>query len=172
MNLYDVSVPVYVTMLENLASFLTKSQAWATENGKSDEDILQARLAPDMFPLVKQVQIASDNAKSISAQLAGEITPVMEDAETTIAALIERARKTVEFLKTLDRKKFESAADCRIPFPYVPGTYLSGHEALLRSYLPNFFFHVTTAYDILRNQGVPLGKTDFIGTLPLKKIEQ
>lgn len=172
MNLYDVSVPVYVTMLENLAGFLEKSQAWATENGKSDKAILQARLAPDMFPLVKQVQIASDNAKSISAQLAGEIVPVMEDTETTMMALIERTRKTVEFLKTLDRKKFESAADCQIPFPYVPGTYLLGHEALFRSYLPNFFFHVTTAYDILRNQGVPLGKTDFIGTLPLKKIEQ
>ncbi|MFZ1654833.1 MAG: DUF1993 domain-containing protein [Candidatus Moraniibacteriota bacterium] len=168
MNLYDASVPVFIAMLENLAGILAKAQTWATENGKSDEDVLQARLAPDMFPLVKQVQIASDNAKSISARLAGEEPPKMEDIEATFAELIERTEKTVAYLKTLDREKFEGAEGRHIPFPYVPDTYLLGQEALLQSYLPNFFFHVTTAYDILRNQGVPLGKADYIGTLPLK----
>jgi hypothetical protein len=172
MNLYDASVPVFITMLENLAGILAKAEAWATENGKSDEDVLQARLAPDMFPLVKQVQIVSDNAKSISARLAGEEPPKMEDTEVTFVELIERARKTVVYLQTLNREKFEGAEKCHIPYPYVPDTYLLGHEALLQSYLPNFFFHATTAYAILRNQGVPLGKADFIGALPLKPNAQ
>ncbi len=168
MNLYDASVPVYVKMLENLANILEKGRVWAMEQEKTDEAMLQAKLAPDMFPLVRQVQIASDNAKAISARLAGEEPPKMEDAEVTMAELIERTKKTVAYLKTLDRVKFDGAEDRHIPFPYVPDTYLLGNDALYQSYLPNFFFHATTAYDILRNQGVPLGKADFIGDLPLK----
>jgi hypothetical protein len=140
--------------------------------GKTDEDILQARLAPDMFPFVRQVQIASDNAKSISARLAGEEPPKMEDSESTLSELAERTRKTIAYLKTLESAKFEGAEDRHIPFPYVPDTYLLGQEALFESYLPNFFFHVTTAYAILRNQGMPVGKADFIGTLPLKPNEK
>ena len=172
MNLYDVSVPVYVKMLENLAGILEKSKVWAAEQGKTDEAMLQAKLAPDMFPLVRQIQIASDNAKSISARLAGEEPPKMADEEATFPEAIERVQKTIAYLKTLDSVKFEDAESRHIPFPYVPDTYLLGQEALLESYLPNFFFHVTTAYDILRNQGVPLGKSDFIGALPLKPNEK
>lgn len=172
MNLYDASIPVFAKMLENLAGILEKSAVWAKETGKTDEDMLQARLAPDMFPLVRQVQIASDNAKSISARLAGEEPPKMEDTEATFIELIERTRKTVAYLKTLDSAKFDGAEARRIPFPYVPDTYLLGQEALLESYLPNFFFHVTTAYDILRSQGVPFGKADFIGNLPLKPMQK
>jgi len=168
MNLYDVSVPVFTKMLDNLAHILERAEAWAKEAGKTDEEMLQAKLAPDMFPLVRQVQIASDNAKSISARLAGGEPPKMEDTEATFAELIERTQKTVAYLKTLDRAKFEGAEIRQIPFPYVPDTHLLGQESLLESYLPNFFFHVTTAYDILRSQGVPLGKADFIGALPLK----
>lgn len=172
MNLYTPSVPVYTKMLENLAGILEKSVVWAKEKGKTNGEILQARLAPDMFPLVRQVQIASDNAKSISARLAGEEPPKMEDTESTLPELIERVRKTVIYLRTLDAAKFEGAESRRIPFPYVPDTYLLAEEALLQSYLPNFFFHITTAYDILRNQGMPLGKSDFIGALPLKPNEE
>lgn len=172
MNLYDVSVPVYIKMLENLVNVLEKGKIWTKEQGKMEEEILGAKLAPDMFPLVRQVQIASDNAKAISARLIGTEPPKMEDTEMTFAELIERAQKTVAYLKTLDREKFEGAETRRIPFPYVPDTYLLGSEALLQSSLPNFFFHVTTAYDILRNQGVPLGKSDFIGALPLKPNEK
>lgn len=172
MNLYDASVPVCVKMLENLSVILEKGQAWAKEGGKTDEEILQAKLAPDMFPLVRQVQIASDNAKSISARLAGEEPPKMEDTEATLAELVERVRKTTAYLKTLDREKFVGAESRQIPFPYVPGTHLLGNDALFQSYLPNFFFHVTTAYDILRHLGVPLGKVDFIGSLPFQPNER
>lgn len=172
MNLYNASVPVYVKMLENLANILEKASVWTAEQGKTEGEIIQARLAPDMFPLARQIQIASDNAKSITARLAGEEPPKMEDTEATLAELIERTRKTVAFLKTIDPEKFEGAQNRHIPFPYVPDTYLLGEEALFQSYLPNFFFHVTTAYDILRNQGMPLGKADYIGTLPLKSNKQ
>lgn len=168
MNLYTSSVPVYIKMLENLATILEKAAAWANEARRTDGEVLQARLASDMFPFVRQIQIASDNAKSISARLAGEEPPRMEDTESTLSELIERTRKTVAYLKTLDPAKFEGAENRRIPFPHVPDTYLLGQEALFESYLPNFFFHVTIAYAILRNQGMPLGKADFIGALPLK----
>lgn len=172
MNLYASSVPVYTKMLENLAAILEKASVWAKEEGKSEGDILQARLAPDMFPFVRQVQIASDNAKSISARLAGGEPPKMEDTESTLFELIERTRKTIAYLKTIDPAKFDGAEHRHIPFPYVPDTYLLGEEALFQSYLPNFFFHMTTAYAILRNQGMPLGKADFIGALPLKPNEK
>ncbi len=172
MNYYDVSVPVYVKMLENLEKILEKGKDWAKEQEKSDGELLDAKLAPDMFPLIRQVQIASDNAKGISARLAGQEPPKMEDVEVTFDQAIERVQKTVEYLKSLDRSLFEGAENLQIPFPYVPDTYLTAKEALLESYLPNFFFHVTTAYDILRNQGVPLGKADFIGNLPLKPVQK
>lgn len=168
MNLYDASVPVFAKTLDNLVRILEKAGVWAREQGKTDEEMLQAKLAPDMFPLVKQIQIASDNAKSIAARLAGEVPPKMEDTEATLVELIERARKTSAYLKTLDRDRFVGAEERQIPFPYVPDTHLLGSAALFESYLPNFFFHATTAYGILRNQGVPLGKADFIGDLPLK----
>ncbi len=158
-------------MLENLVGILEKADVWAKESGKADAEILQWKLAPDMFPFVRQIQIASDNAKSISARLAGEEPPKMEDVESTLSELIDRTKKTVAYLKTLDPVKFEGAETRHIPFPYVPDTHLLGQEALFESYLPNFFFHVTTAYDILRNQGMPLGKADFIGALPLKPNE-
>lgn len=172
MNLYDISVPVMVKMLENLRRILEKGQAWSTEQGKAESEALQMRLAPDMYPLVRQVQITSDAAKSICARLSGEEPPKIEDTETTWNDLLGRVDKTVAYLKTLDRAKFTGAEERHIPFPYVPNTYLLGREALLESYLPNFFFHVTTAYGILRQAGVPLGKNDFIGTLPLKPIEK
>lgn len=172
MNLYDASVPVYVKMLENLAQILAKSQSWAKEQGKSEDELLDAKLAPDMFPLIRQVQIASDHAKGISARLAGQEPPKIEDVETTFDQAIERIRKTVDYLKTLDPALFEGASSRQIPFPYVPDTYLLAEEALFESSLPNFFFHVTTAYGILRREGVPLGKADFIGHLPLKAIQK
>lgn len=170
MDMYEATVPVLVRRLEQLSHILKKGQTWATENGKSDEEMLQAKLALDMFPLVRQVQIASDNAKSIAARLAGTEPPKMEDNETTLGALIDRVDRTVAFLKTLKASDFEGAETRQIPFPYVPDTYLLGQEALLESYLPNFYFHVTTAYAILRHLGVPLGKADFIGDLPLKPV--
>lgn len=134
----------------------------------AEAELLEARLAPDMFPLTRQVQIASDAAKGIAAGLAGVEKPVMEDTETTFDALIERCDKTISFLNTLSVDQFEGGENRLIPFPYVEGKVMTGEATLLQSNLPNFFFHVTTAYDILRHKGVPLGKTDYIGDLPLQ----
>lgn len=166
--MYEASVPVLVRRLEQLSSIIKKGQAWAEGNGKSDEEVLQARLAPDMFPFVRQVQIASDHAKAIAARLIGTEPPKMEDTESTLGELIDRVNRTVAFLKTLEATAFEGSETRHIPFPYVPNTYLLGQETLLESSLPNFYFHVTTAYNVLRNLGVPLGKADYIGDLPLK----
>lgn len=168
MNLYHISVPVFVKGLNNLKKILEKGKAFVAEKGISESDLLEARLATDMFPLTKQVQIASDAAKGISADLAGVPRVKMEDNEQTFDALIERCNKTIAFLETLKPEQFEGGEAKHIPFAYVEGKWMLGNEALLEQNLPNFFFHLVTAYDILRHKGVELGKADYIGDLPLK----
>lgn len=168
MNLYAVSVPVFMKTLTNLKGILAKGQAFAREQGIAEADMLAARLAPDMFPLSRQVQIASDTAKGIAAGLAGVERPVMEDTEENFDELIERCEKTIHFLQSLTPEQFESGETRLLPFPYVEGKVMTGEETLLQSNLPNFFFHVTVAYAILRHKGVPLGKADYLGALPLK----
>lgn len=168
MNLYTVSVPVFMKNLKNLKQILAKGKTFAAEQGMSEAELLDARLAPDMFPLMRQVQIASDNAKSISANLASVEKPVMEDVEKSFDELMERCDKTIAFLETLKPEQFEGAEARQIPFPYAEGKWMLGNEALLHHNLPNFFFHMVTAYAILRNKGVTLGKNDYIGELPLK----
>lgn len=171
-NMFTVTVPIFIKMLSNLKEILKEGEAYAKRTGIDPNTLLTAKLAPDMFDLVKQVQIASDNAKGISARLAGLEPPVMEDTEKSFADLVARIEKTITFLETLQPEQFEESELKAIPFPYIEGKYLLGNDAVFASYLPNFFFHVTTAYNILRNQGVPLGKAVYIGFLPLKDIEK
>jgi len=166
--MYQATVPVFIKMLTNLKTILEKGEAFAETNNFNPEKLLTARLAPDMFDLIKQRQIASDNAKGISARRAGMEPPKMEDTEKNFSELSSRIEKTITFLETLKPEQFVGSESKQIPFPYIEGKYLLGNDAVFTSYLPNFFFHVTTAYDILRNQGVELGKADYIGSLPLK----
>lgn len=168
MNLYHVSVPLFIKGLTNLKNILKKGKAFAEEKGWQETELLDAKLAPDMFPLTRQVQIASDNAKGISADLTGVERVKMEDTEKSFDELIERCEKTIAFLETLKPEQFEGAEEKHIPFPYVEGKWMLGDESLLQRSLPNFFFHVSTAYDILRHKGVAIGKNDYIGNLPLK----
>lgn len=168
MNLYHVSVPIFIQGLKNLKAILEKGKIFAAERGMAESDMLESRLAADMFPLTRQIQIASDNAKGISADLAGVARVKMEDTEKTLDALIERCSQTIAFLETLQPEQFEGSDSKHIPFPYIEGKWMLGHEALLQQYLPNFFFHVVTAYAILRHRGVEIGKADYIGDLPLK----
>lgn len=168
MNLYHVSVPLFIKGLTNLKNILKKGKAFAEEKGWQEAELLEARLAPDMFPLARQVQIASDNAKAVSAHLAGVENPVMEDTEKTFEELLERCDKTIVFLETLKSEQFEGAESKMIPFRYVEGKSMTGEDTLFHSSLPNFFFHLVTAYDVLRHKGVSLGKADYIGNLPLK----
>lgn len=120
-----------------------------------------------MLPLVKQVQIASDNAKGTTARLAGIAVPFMEDTETTFAELTLRIDKTIAFLDTLRPEQFADAGDRHIELPYFKDKYFIGKEFAPAYGIPNFFFHVVTAYCILRNMGVPIGKEDYIADLPI-----
>jgi hypothetical protein len=171
MNLYENSVPVFEKTLGNLVAILSKAKAYSASKGIPESELLEARLAPDMFPLTKQIQIVSDNAKGIAARLAGQEPPKMEDNEQSLDDLIARCNKTVAYLATLKPEQFEGAEERKIPFTYVEGKYLTGLDMLRFMSLPNFYFHATTAYDILRHKGLEIGKTDFIGPLPLEDRE-
>lgn len=154
-------------MLASVSHLLDKASELATTKEGGEAAVLDARIAPDMFPLARQVQIACDNAKGASARLSGAEMPVFEDTETTIEQLRERIRKTVAFLETLKPEKFADAATRRIELKYFANQYMTGDGYLRQYALPNFFFHVTTMYDILRKEGVNLGKADFIHGAPL-----
>ena len=167
---YEFTVPVFINALNALKGILMKGEEYAKANGRTEEEMLGLRLAEDMFSLVKQVQVACDNAKGASARLSGGTPPKMEDNEKTFAELSARIDKTVAYLSSVSIEDFAGAAERIIKLPYSPeGTHYSG-DGYARFYvLPYFMFHVTTAYGILRANGVNLGKTDFIGTLPLIK---
>lgn len=160
---YEMTVPFFTKNLRSLKVFLEKGAAHAASVGMSEVDLLDSKLAPDMFPLVKQVQIATDNAKGITARLAGTEPMSLPDTETTIAELMARIEKVETYLATFTPEQFVDAADRQIILPYFPGTFMTGHDYLTEYALANFFFHLTTAYGVLRMVGVPLGKADFIG---------
>jgi len=164
LSMYEACVPTISRALENLAAVLEKSAAQA-EAKKIDQGVfVSARLFPDMFPLAKQVQIASDISKGGSARLAGVEAPAYEDNEATFADLALRCRKTVEFLKTLKPAQFEGAEDRTVTWKTrTAEKSMQGTPYLFNHVLPNVFFHATTAYDILRHNGIELGKQDFLG---------
>jgi hypothetical protein len=164
LSLYQASVPVFSRMLGNLATILTKAEADATARGIDPSVFLTARLAPDMLTLTKQVQIASDGAKGAVARLAGVEPPSFPDDETTFPELQARITKTVAFIGSVDAAAIDAGAAREIVLK-MRGTEVKfvGLPFLLHFALPNFYFHVTTAYDILRHNGVVLGKRDYLG---------
>lgn len=165
-TMYSTSVPVFQQMLGSLQVILQKAQAHAAEKKIEDQVFLQARLAPDMFNLIRQVQIATDFAKGISARLAGVDVPDFQDTENSFEELQARLHKTIDFMRELTPSQFEEAEEREIVLR--PGTpkekKLSGEAYLLSYGLPQFFFHVTTTYAILRHHGIELGKRDYMGT--------
>jgi len=163
-SMYQASVPALVRMLGNLKTLLEKGQAHA-EARKFDGTILaDSRLFPDMFPLARQVQIATDMAKGGVARLAGVEPPKYEDTERTLPELIGRVEKTIDFLKGFQPQQIDGSETRRITLPLRSGTReFEGLGYLLHFVLPNFYFHVTTAYNLLRHNGVELGKPDFLG---------
>ena len=165
-NLYAISVPVFQQMLKALSAVLAKAQAQAETRKIEPAALLQARLAPDMFPLLRQVRVACDFAKSVAGRLAGVDLPVFEDNEQSFDDLQARIAKTLAFLNGLTPAQFEGSATREIVTQ--AGTpkekRFAGESYLLNYGLPHFFFHVTTAYNILRHNGVEVGKTDYIGT--------
>jgi hypothetical protein len=162
--MYSASVPVFVRMLNNLAGVLEKADAHAQAKNIDATVLTGSRLFPDMFPLSRQVQIATDGAKGGAARLAGVDIPVYEDTEKTFADLIARCKKTVAFLESLKPAQIDGSEDKAITLEMRAGPVsFKGLNYLLNFVYPNFYFHVTTTYDILRNNGVELGKRDFLG---------
>ena len=164
LSMYQASVPFFLRMLANLRAILEKGEAHAAARKFDAAVLVQARLAPDMLPLARQVQIASDNAKGCAARLAGVNPPRFEDTESTFAELLARIDKTVAFLKTLQPGQIDGSEERDIKLPLPNGTLdFKGLPYLVHFAIPNFTFHVVTAYNILRHNGVPIGKTDFLG---------
>ena len=164
--IYTASLPVFKQMLGGLKTVLSKAEAHATEKKIDPNALLQARLYPDMFPLLRQVQVASDFAKSVSARLAGVEVPKLADDETSFADLQTRLDTVLAFMDSLDVALFDEAATREIITQ--AGTpkekRFTGQSYVLNYGLPHFFFHTTTAYAILRHNGVEVGKKDYIGS--------
>ena len=163
--LYTASVPVFNQMLGGLTGVLDKAEAHAQARRFEPSALLQSRLAPDMFALLRQVQVACDFAKSVAARLAGVDVPAFEDNEQSFADLRARIAKTLTFVNGLSQQQFEDSATREIVTQ--AGTpkekRFTGVSYLLNYGLPHFFFHVATAYGILRHNGVEIGKRDFLG---------
>lgn len=164
LSMYQASVPVFLHGFANLSSILDKGLAFSGEQGVDPDALVQARLAEDMGPLSSQVQRASDTAKSCVARLAGVDIPSFEDKEATFPELQERIARTVAFLGTVSAEQIDGAEDKEVLLNTRAQSFaFKGQDFLLRHSLPNFFFHVTTAYGILRHTGAPLGKLDYLG---------
>jgi hypothetical protein len=163
LSLYDASIPVFVAMLKNLNHFLDKAETFATDEHIELSSLTDASLGHGMAALTRQIQFASDGAKSGAARLAGVEAPAMPDTETTFPELRERIAKTIEFVESIKREQVDGQ-EARVITLTFPGRTMefTGQSFLLTFNMPNFLFHVTTAYAILRSQGVPLGKMDFL----------
>ncbi|TCS36335.1 hypothetical protein EDC30_107152 [Paucimonas lemoignei] len=164
-SMYAASVPMLKQMLQSLDAILSKAEAHAQAKKIDPAVLLQARLYPDMFPLVRQVQIASDNAKGIAGRLAGVEIPSFADNEQTFEELHARIAKTLDFLNSIKPEQVDGSEE-RDVVVYKGSPYemqFKGQTYLVHFGVPNFMFHVTTAYAILRHNGVELGKDDFIG---------
>ena len=160
-ELYDLTVPVFTRGLKNLSALLDKAVAHA---GEGAEGLLQNRLIGDMHPLVKQVQIATDSPKLCIARLSGVEAPVMEDTETTIPELKARIQATIDYLASVPREAIDGQEGKEIVLKFPGGEWpFKGLAYVIGFAMPNFYFHLTTAYGLLRQAGVPLGKQDFMG---------
>ncbi|TNE91913.1 MAG: DUF1993 domain-containing protein [Deltaproteobacteria bacterium] len=166
--MYDELVPYLVKYLGNLDGWLDEAEKFAEERGFEVDVLVDSRLAPDMFPLSRQVQAACDTAKFLAARLSDAKAPVDADDETTLGQLRERIAKTLAFLDGIDAEALADCAGRTITVNFLPpGTGLTGQEYARGFGLPNFFFHVNMAYAILRHNGVPLGKRAYIGSLDI-----
>ncbi|MCE3285000.1 MAG: hypothetical protein K0R70_1256 [Steroidobacteraceae bacterium] len=163
-SMYRASVPVLARALRNLAAVLRKGEAHASARNVDPTVLLGYRLAPDMFALTRQVQIATDTAKGCVARLAGVDVPVYEDNETTFAQLLDRLERTVAFIEGFQPTQIDGSEGKSVTLKMRTGEMtLQGLPYLLEFVLPNVYFHSTTAYAILRHCGVELGKKDFLG---------
>ena len=164
LSMYQASIPVCVRMFRNLVGILEKGAAHAEARGIDPAVLLNARLFPDMFPLVRQVQVATDIGKRGAERLAGDEVTFVEDDETSFAELIQRVCAVIDYMDGLSPERIDGKEDASITFKLRgQDVTFTGREFLLNFVMPNVYFHITTAYDILRHNGVELGKPDYLG---------
>ena len=168
MSLYEASVPQMKKMLQNLDRWLDKAEAHAKAKSFAPDVYVAARLAPDQYPFVKQIQTACDSAKFTCARLAGKDPPRHRDTETTFAECRARVRTVIAYLETFSPKDYAGVEDRRIDLPFMEGKCMKSGPYLDQMALPNFYFHVVHVYAILRHNGVDLGKKDYVGQLSLR----
>ena len=165
-SMYNASVPIFKQLLGALSAILNKAETHVISNKMNPDILLQASLSPDMFNFIRQVQIAADFAKGVTARLAGLEVPVYEDNEVSFQELQARIAKTLLFISSINPKQIDGSEEREIVTR--PGTpkekKFTGQDYLLHYGLPQFFFHVTTAYAILRNKGIEIGKRDYMGS--------
>ena len=163
-SMYQASVPQLKKMLVNLTNILTRAEEYAAAKGIDGKVLVEARLFPDMFPLAKQVQIACDQVKFGLARLASVEAPKFDDSESTLAQLKERIAKTIAFMDSIKPEQIDGTETKEIKFSIKEWSFeFVGEQYVLTWIIPNFYFHITTAYNILRHNGVELGKTDYLG---------
>jgi hypothetical protein len=168
MQLYDLTVPQLVKMLKNVDKWLATAIAHADRKKFDINNLIKTRLAPDQFAFDKQVQTACDNAKFIVGRLARKEWPSHPDTETTFDQLRARIASVVTYVETFKPEDFAGAEERKISLPWMEGKWMRGDEYVAQFALPNFYFHVTYVYAILRHNGVELGKRDFIGGVPMR----
>jgi len=168
MNLYDATVPIFTKLLSGVDKWLDKATASADAKKFEVDTLASARLAPDQYPFVRQIQAACDQVKFTVAKLTGKEPPKHPDTEKTIAEIRQRIRTVVDYLATFSREDFAGAEERPCGHSWMGGKSLRGADYLAHFALPNFYFHLVTAYDILRHNGVDVGKMDYIVSLPFR----
>ncbi|MDO6413151.1 DUF1993 domain-containing protein [Sphingomonas sp. BIUV-7] len=164
LSMYQASVPMFVRQFKALSAIIEKGEAHAAATGLDPNAIFEARLAPDMLPFPKQIQIASDMAKGGIARLAGLTPPSWADDEADLPALRERLAKTIAYIESIPADQVDGSEEREIMLKAGPNELqFTGQDYLLGFVIPNVFFHLTTAYGLLRQKGVAIGKRDFLG---------
>jgi hypothetical protein len=166
---YKIIIEQFSKSLSNLSNILDKAAKQAEGKKVEFQVLLNSRLIADQFTLLKQVQIACDTAKLAASRLSGKEAPTHDDTETTFSETKERIASVISYLKSYKESDFADAADRKITQPRWEGKYLTGEEYLLNHAIPNLYFHITTAYAILRSNGFDIGKKDYLGELPFKQ---
>jgi uncharacterized protein len=167
--LFEMTVAPFIKTLENLTRMIDKAEAYAQTKKFEMDVLLNSRLAPDQLNFIRQIHIACDTAKLGASRLTGKEAPSHVDKEKTVAEIKERINSTVSYLKSFTAQDFDGTDAKHITTPRWEGQYLTGFEYAQHHVIPNFYFHITTAYSILRHNGVDIGKKDYLGALPFKK---
>ena len=167
--LYDLTIPQFSKTLQNMIHMLDLGVKHAETKKFEFDVLLNSRLAPDQFNLIRQIQISCDTAKLCASRMTGKEAPKHEDNEKTLSEVKTRIEQVIRYLHTFSKADFTGSEEKRISQPRWEGQYLTGYDYVLHHAVPNFYFHITTAYAILRHNGVEVGKKDYLGELPFKK---